>query len=301
MIYQADLNEVKFFLLNKLSSVLVPDKFSELLYLLSELKDKQQPVALYMSFSKTVRLFGKNYIEYSAAESAQAGQIRKDWIPPSSIDKAIRLLLLLETPHIHPQQFYDILENLFDTADVGELVALYGALPVLPYPEQFIIRCTEGIRSNMGEVFEAIANNNPYPADFLNEEAFNQMVLKCLFVGKPLYLVVNLNERLNPKLAQMALDYANERFAALRKVNPELWQLVAPWTRPQDMHDIERIIWTGDDFDRQAAALLCSVSNLTEAKNFYATSNYRQAIEKGDLTWHTLGVSAWQSNRLSAV
>ena len=51
----------------------------------------------------------------------------------------------------------------FDTAEMNELVALYSALPVLAYPEQWLFRATDAVRSNMGVVYEAIALGNPYP------------------------------------------------------------------------------------------------------------------------------------------
>lgn len=296
--YQADLTEVKNYLLSKLSEVLLPEKYSELKYMLDELSDNMQASSIFISFSKVVRIFGKSPINYNSQQSTAAFAIRKNWIPPSTIDQAIRLLILLEIPHANQEIYINTLEEIFSTGDLGELVVLYAALPVLPYPESLINRCMEGIRTNMGEVFESIANNNPFPADYLTEDAFNQMVLKCLFIGKPLYRVINLHHRLNKTLARMAADYAHERWAALRKINPELWQLIGPFLEKQNMKDVERSIWNGEEHERQAAILACAQSDLEEAQLILFESNYKSKIDSGELNWQKLGVEIWNNTHL---
>ena len=55
------------------------------------------------------------------------------------------------------------IETLFDTAEMNELVALYSALPLLGYPEHWLFRATEAVRSNVGDVFDALVMHNPYP------------------------------------------------------------------------------------------------------------------------------------------
>ena len=100
---------------------------------------------------------------------------------------------------------------------------------MLPDPEQFQLRAAEGIRTNMTSVFNAVALNNPYPAEYLNDLAWNQMVLKALFVGSPLDLIYGLQRRNNQQLTQMLIDYARERLAANRTVSSQLWELVMPF------------------------------------------------------------------------
>ena len=78
----------------------------------------------------------------------------------------------------------------------------------------------------MTAVFNAVALNNPYPSEYFDNQAWNQMVLKALFVGSPLSQIHGLEQRANPQLAQMLDDYANERQAAKRSVAPSLWQLL---------------------------------------------------------------------------
>src|SRR5258708_10147588 len=118
------------------------------------------------------------------------------------------------------------IENLFAAAEMNELVALYSALPILAYPEEWRKRCAEGIRSNIATVLEAIIHRNPYPAAWLDEPAWNQLVVKAFFTDKKISLIIGLEQRANRNLANILADYARERQAAGRPVNPQLWGLV---------------------------------------------------------------------------
>ncbi len=293
--YQADKKVVCDFILTKLSSLLINDKYSELKYLLDELQNTLSTSALNLAFSKVVRVFGKENISYSDTEINQANAIRKSWQPPSSIDKAIRILLILELPDENETAFLSGYQSLFSTADLGESAALYATLPLLPYPEKLIARCEEGVRTNMGEVFESVANNNPFPADYLSEDAFNQMVLKCVFVGKPLFRITHLQQRLNEDLARMAIDYAHERWAAARELTPEIWQLIQPFLNATNIADAQRLAASQNQFEKQAAALVCYDNKMPEVQNILQQLNLNSDIENGSLSWQTLGKQVWQN------
>lgn len=210
---------------------------------------------LNLAFGLVPRKLGKADLALDAAELRAAGQARAGWDPELwSVDQAARIALLLATPG-DADAFVRRVDLLCATADVAELVALYRGLPLYPWPERHRLRAAEGVRTNMKAVFEAVAHANPYPAEQLPEHAWNQMVLKALFVGSSLDAVLGLDRRANAALAQMLCDYAHERWSASRPVSPELWRCVGPFATGKRIDDLVHVIRTGGEAERLAAAL----------------------------------------------
>lgn len=163
-------------------------------------------------------------LEPSAAERARAAQLQEGWDPERwDVLDVARALLVLSLAGVEGAAGEEALEAAFRYADVGEQVALYRALPLLPAPERFTWRLGEGARSNMRAVFEAACCDSPFPARHFDDVAWRSAVLKCLFVGAPLWRVQGLDGRLDEELARMALDFADERRSAGREVPAELW------------------------------------------------------------------------------
>jgi hypothetical protein len=142
-----------------------------------------------------------------------------------STDRICRVWLLMQVDPADQSVYLEKIDNLFSGASMNEEVALYSALPVLAHPGEWQKRCAVGIRSNIGPVLEAIMYDNPFPAEHLAEPAWNQMVLKAFFTDKDVRRIVGLDRRANPSLAGMLFDYARERKAAGRGVDPQLWRL----------------------------------------------------------------------------
>jgi hypothetical protein len=199
-----------------------------------QISNKASAAVFFTAFSAASRHTGKADLKLTPFDLKAASAIVPGWFPVHwSVDQAARTLIVLALPHDNCEKYLHTLEQVFNTADLGELVALYQALPLLHYPEKLRDRACEGIRSNMTAVFNAVALQNPYPAEYFDNRAWNQMILKALFVGSPLYLIQGIDARNNPELSRMLLDYANERQAAKRSVSPELWELVEKQTRRQ--------------------------------------------------------------------
>jgi hypothetical protein len=250
--------------------------------------------ALYLRIGQVPRRLGNTPLQLDAAELAAAQAARAGWDPRDwTVDQAARLWLMLETSPTDGVAFARRLEQLCATGEVGELVAFYRGLPLYPAPERHAARCAEGVRSNMRVVFEAVAHRNPYPAEQLPEGAWNQMVLKALFVGSELQPIVGLDARRNPALAGMLLDYAHERWAASRTISPELWRCVGPYATGATLADFERLLERGSPEERTAAALALAESPDPRARTLLeCDAALVAALRAGRLSWHNLAAAS---------
>jgi len=267
------------------------------------LEQKQAQIAsgaaeriFFTAFSAVPRYLGKENLQLTSQDLEAAQEVLPGWFPGNwSVDQAGRTLLLLALPHGDAQEYVRSLDKVFTTADMRELVVLYQSLPLLPHPELHRQRAAEGIRSNMSNVFQSIALRNPYPADYLDDTAWNQMVLKTVFVGSPLHLIWGLDRRANPELARMLTNYAHERWAAKRSVTPELWRPVGQFADTAMLADLEKVLTDGDIAEQEAAALACAQSPLPEAQALLSRyPNLQSSVQKGHLTW-----SSFSRDRLS--
>ncbi len=240
-----------------------------------------------IAFVAMPRKTGKSVIEITSKEAeeinvARAGLIVKGW----TCDRLSRVWLLMMLNHEQEERYVATVENLFLSAEMSELVALYSALPVLAYPERWRKRCAEGIRNNIGQVLEAVICNNPYPSEELDEAAWNQLVLKAIFTEKPVLEIIGLRERSNKALVESLSDYAHERWAAHRDVNPLLWICVSPFVDQRIFSDIQRLFSSGDERAQEAAALVCHETSYEPAKQLLAkVPALQKAVAEGAVTW----------------
>jgi len=239
-----------------LQTRVAPDALSWLDGMCGKVADDNGTRALYMAFSAAGRRIGKEPLKPTRDERAAAAAARTDWDLSSwTVDQAARLLLLLALRADSGDALTAKLKPLFQSADLGELQALCKSLPLLPFPESHRARCADIVRTNITSVFEAVAHENPYPKEQLEEGAWNQMVLKALFVGVKLYPIQGIDERANPELARILCDYAHERWAAGRTISPELWRCVGPFADDSMLADLERAV-AEDDGPGALGALL---------------------------------------------
>ncbi len=242
-----------------------------------------------LTFSMLARHFNKTGLALSDETERKAEQIRSGWdLSQWDMRQTARTYWLLQLPAESFEDYRSVLDRLFATADVDEQVTLYAALPLYAFPEQMAYRASEGIRTNITDVFDAVALCNPYPAEYMSDEAWNQMVLKAIFMGRPLYLIQQLDQRRNPDQARMLIDFAHERWAANRPVTPELWRGVAPYLSEEHLPDIQQLLEKGGTLDKQAAVLAIEESgNDTLQKQL---ANYPLPDE--ELDWKTIGQRA---------
>ena len=142
-------------------------------------------------------------------------------------DAARAVLLLARAERSGGDDFLAAATACYEHADAREQQSWLRTVGVLPEPGRFLPLVIDACRSSVLPVFEAVACENPYPADYFPERNFNQLVLKALFNGVALARVIGLARRLNPELSRMATDYAAERRAAGRSI-PDDIALVTP-------------------------------------------------------------------------
>lgn len=249
---------------------------------------------VFSSFSGVLRYTGKKPLSLTEEEKKEAKKIRPGWEPGHwTTDQLGRTYLVLGMAERSRDEFLDKFEKLFISSDMGEGIALYQSIPVLPYPEDLRERAAEGVRSNITSIFNAVALRNPYPADYLDKDAWNQVVLKALFVGSPLYLIRGIDRRSNRTLATMLVEYAHERWSAERSVSPELWRPVGPFINADNINEIQKVIGHSDDIQKQAAVLALSAAKTPEAKKLLEeNSDLLESVKNKNITWDDIGKRA---------
>lgn len=250
-------------------------------------------IKLNTLFAVMPRKVGKAVINSSNEQQKDISAIRPGFtIEGWSIDRLCRVRLLLHLDASQQEEYIRSIETLFLAAEMHELVALYSALPVLAYPQQWRKRCAEGIRSNIGDVLLAIMCNNPYPSEYLDNTAWNQMVLKAFFTEKPVHQIIGLDERSNKELARILSDYAHERWAAHRPVNPLLWRCVSSFIDETLYPDIEKVALSENPLEREAALLVCSTSSYLPAKELLLKQTFSQSLNDENISWDRIAQKA---------
>ena len=147
----------------------------------------------------------------------------KDW----RRDELARAALILRAFEILlSDEHVAFLRELYAKGDNREKAAILRALPLLPQAERFIELAVEAGRSNVLDVFEAITCENPWPASYCPEPAFNSLVIKALSLGVALSRIEGLATRITPELRRMAGDFAHARRAAGRSVPADLCRIL---------------------------------------------------------------------------
>lgn len=130
-----------------------------------------------------------------------------------------RIALLQRAMELLPQGVQpQFVRRVFQRGDSREQAAVLRALPFLPQPERFLEVAVEACRTNVADVFAALALDNAYPARHFPAPNFNQLVLKAIFLGLDTHFVQDLAGRTTSELKRMVADFAAERRAAGRVV-----------------------------------------------------------------------------------
>jgi hypothetical protein len=91
-------------------------------------------------------------------------------------------------------------------------------------------RAAEGCRTNMKTVFMAAACDSPFPQAHFDNVAWNQLIVKALFIDVPLARIYGIDGRLSHELTHMVLDYMDERTSAGRHIPIDAWLCIGTTT-----------------------------------------------------------------------
>ncbi|MCG2461882.1 EboA domain-containing protein [Flavobacteriaceae bacterium F89] len=200
-----------------------------------------------------------------------------------------RIFLLADVLADDADFFGPKVNNIIQVADTSELVTFLKFLILLPDAGSFKTTAVDTLRTNISTVFDAIALNNPYPAKYFNDQQWNQMYLKAAFMQRDLGKIVDIEKRANPDLARIISDYAHERWAASRDIDPYFWRPVGQFLKGQLLSDMDRLLQSDNVTERKAGALCCYRSNNEKARELLQQyPDLHGQAESKKISWKTL-------------
>ena len=256
---------------------------------LDSLDQDENARVLARALALAPRRLGKADLPLNANDFRLSNEVRAGFDPTAlTADQAARMVFLLAS-YREAASFARTLEALTRTADLGELVSYYRSLALLPMSDDLTRRAAEGVRSGMKPVFEAVAHRNPYPREAFDQNTWNHMVLKAVFIGSELSPIQGLDERTNPELSDMLVDYAEERWAADRPVSVELWRGLGRYVNERSMTALSRLLESGSQQETWAAALALRQCDSPRAGDLLARyGDVDRQVMTGRINWQSL-------------
>ncbi len=207
----------------------------------------------------------------------------------ANLQQITRIFLLAKVLEDRPKYFTDKVANIIQVADTGELVTFLKYLICLPDPQTFNQTAVEALRTNISQVFTAIALKNPYPAKFFDEQQWNQMYLKAAFMQQDLGAIIGVDERANEDLSRIISDYAHERWAASRDIDPLFWRPVGKFLKGTLKEDMKRLLTSENVQENKAGVLCCFLSEDLELQELMAQHpEIMNLVSTDTLTWENI-------------
>jgi hypothetical protein len=99
-------------------------------------------------------------------------------------------------------------------------------------------------------------------------------------------------------LAQICTDYAHERWAAGRKVTPELWMPIANFVNDEILEDLKKLKDSTDLLQQQAFTLICLESMNSKTKELVnQLLPLKEQAEKGAFSWESISAQWHEENK----
>lgn len=242
-----------------------------------------------IAFGLAPRKIGRAPLTLSDDEQREADALIHGWQPAHwRMDEAARLLIALAGTHKDPET----LNRLIRHADTDEQCALYRGLCLFPPQIDLHDAVGRGLRTHATPVFESIAHQNPWIVTQFDDHRWNHLILKAMFMEVALWPIRGFDERRNPELARMALDFADERRAADRPVPTELHRCTIPFASYAEIH--ERICdlpldadgrWQDSPHSRALSLAGQDAVDPNLRDYIRSSSPHVDAIEAGTLNW----------------
>lgn len=242
---------------------------------------------LYLTYSLLASKVNKTKVLVIEVQNdALADYLKKQY---SDVLEVARIYLLSKVLIENSSYFRPKVANLIQVADSGELVTFLKYLILLPDAENYKHVAVEALRTNISTVFEAISMKNPYPAKFFNDQEWNQMYLKAAFMQLDLSNILEVDSRANKDLTRIIADYAHERWAASRDIDPLFWRPVSGFLNDNLLVDMERLLKSGNAVENKVGALCCYNSDKIEAKQLLKKypEVYEQVVNQ-KVTWENI-------------
>ncbi|MEO1013096.1 MAG: EboA domain-containing protein [Bacteroidota bacterium] len=241
---------------------------------------------MYMTYSLLASKIQNNEVPEISGNGEVADYLR---LQRADLQQISRIYLLMEVLEADPDMFRPKVANIIQVADTGELATFLKFLVFLPNPEVYKHTAVEALRTNISTVFNAIALNNPYPALYFNEQQWNQMYLKTAFMQGDLSAIKEIDARANTELTRIISDYAHERWAASRDIDPYFWRPVAQYLNPTLLKDMQRLLKSDNPMENRVGALCCHTSKNAGAKELLeAYPELKSGIDRGEISWENL-------------
>lgn len=210
-------------------------------------------------------------------------------IQNGDIQQIARMLLLIKVLEADEEFFHDKVANIIQVADTGELETFLKFLILLPNPEKYKNTAVDALRTNISTVFNAIAYNNPYPGKYFNDQQWNQMYLKTAFMQGDLNAISDIDERANKDLTRIISDYAHERWAASRDIDPYFWRPVSKFLDDELLKDMRRLLQSENSYENRAGGLCLYYSeNETASALLEKESELLAKIKNKTISWNSL-------------
>lgn len=270
-----------------LSANLDQDEQDWLMAKIEQIIAEQSAKDLYMTYSLiATRIKSDNKLNFTSDKGDLQLYLE---VQAANIQEIARIYLLSKVTEVGPEYFMPKVANIIQVADKNEHATFLKYLILLPNSENYLSVAVDAIRTNIVTVFDAIALNNPYPGQFFSDDQWNQMYLKAAFIERDLGKIMHIDERANKELSHIISDYAHERWAASREIEPRIWRPVGPFIDDRLLKDMTHLAKSDNAIENRVAALCCSVSDNTEAKTLLNENiELKNQIDNKKLSWENL-------------